>query len=134
MYRKKDYKIRIFADYSTGLNDCLKEINHPLPTTEEILANLNGGRIFSKLDLSEAYLQIPKKEKFAGLSTINTHMGLFKIYRLQYGIKVAQTIFQKMMDTMLADLDFATAYSDDILIKSKNREDHAKHVIEVFKK
>ena len=35
---------------------------------------------------------------------------------------------------MLADLDFATAYLDDILIKSKNREDHAKHVIEVFKK
>ena len=38
------------------------------------------------------------------------------------------------MDTVLADLDFATAYWDDILIKSKNREDHAKHVIEVFKK
>ena len=35
---------------------------------------------------------------------------------------------------MLADLDFATAYLDDIVIKSKNREDHAKHVIEVFKK
>ena len=38
------------------------------------------------------------------------------------------------MDTMLADLNFATAYLDDILIKSKNREDHAKHVIKVFKK
>ena len=35
---------------------------------------------------------------------------------------------------MLADLDFATAYLHDILIKSKNREDHAKHVTEVFKK
>ena len=35
---------------------------------------------------------------------------------------------------MSADLDFATAYSDDILIKSKNREDHAKHVIEVFER
>ena len=35
---------------------------------------------------------------------------------------------------MLADLDFATAYLDDIQIKSKNRENHAKHVIEVFKK
>ena len=35
---------------------------------------------------------------------------------------------------MLADLDFTTAYLYDILIKSKNREDHAKHVIEVFNK
>ena len=38
------------------------------------------------------------------------------------------------MDTMLSDLDFTTAYLDNILIKSKNRENHAKHVIEVFKK
>ena len=38
------------------------------------------------------------------------------------------------MDTMLADLDFATAYWDDILIKSKNREDPAKHAVEMFKK
>ena len=38
------------------------------------------------------------------------------------------------MDIMLADLDFATVYLDDILIKSKNRENHAKHVLEVLKK
>ena len=56
VYVKKNYnKIRIWADYSTGLNDCLKEINYHLPTAEEIFANLNGGRIFSKLDLSKAY-------------------------------------------------------------------------------
>ena len=105
----------------------------PLPTAEEIFANLNGGHIFFKLDLSEAYLQIPVEEKCAELLTINTHRGLYKINRLQYGIKVAPTIFQKIMDTMLADLDFATAYLDDILIKSKNR-DHAELVIEGFKK
>ena len=38
------------------------------------------------------------------------------------------------MDTMSADLEFAIAYLDDILIKSTNQVDHAKHVIEVFKK
>ena len=132
--KKKNNKIRICADYSTGLNDCLKEINYPLPTAENIFANLNGGHIFFKLDLSEVYLQIPVEEKCAELLTTNIHRGLYKINRLQYGIKIAPIIFQKIMDTMLADLDFATAYLDNILIKSKNREDHAKHVIEVFKK
>ena len=70
--------------------------------------------------MSEAYLQIPVEEKCAELLTINTHRGLYKSNRLQYGIKVSPTIFQKIMDTMLADLDFATAYLDDILVKSKN--------------
>ena len=132
--KEKNNFIRICADYFTGLSDCLKEINHPLPTAEEIFANLNGGCLFSKLDLSEAYLQIPVEEKCAELFTINTHRGLYKVNRLQYGMRVALTIFQKIMDTMLADLDFATAYLDDILMKSKSQEDHAKHVNEVFKK
>ena len=47
IYVKK--KIRICADYSTGLIDCLKEINYPLPTSEENFANLNGGCLFSKI-------------------------------------------------------------------------------------
>ena len=111
----------ICADYSTKLNDCLKEINYPLPTVEEIFANLNGGCLFSKLDLSEAYLQIPVEEKCAELLTINTRRGLYKMNRLQYGIKVAPTIFQKIMYTMLADLDFATTYLDDILIKNSDK-------------
>ena len=132
--KEKNYKIRICADYSTGLYDCVKEINYPLSTVEEIFANLNGGSKFSKSDLSEAYLQIPVEEKFTELLIINTHRGLYKMNRLQYGIEVAPTIFQKIMDTMFADLDFATAYLYNILMKSKNREDLAQHVTEVFKK
>ena len=73
---KEKNKIRICVDYSTGLNDCLEKINYPRPTAEEIFANLNGGRIFSKLDLSEAYLRIPVEEKCAKLVTINTHRSL----------------------------------------------------------
>ena len=129
---KEKKKIRICANYWTGLYDCLKEINIPSQQQKKFFSNLNDGCIFSKLDLSEAYLQKPVGEKCEELLTINTHRGLYKINRLQYGIKVAPTIFQKVMDTMLAELDFATAYLDDILIKSKNREDHVKHIIEVF--
>ena len=132
--KKKNNKIRVCADYSTGLNDCLKAYNYPLPSPEEIFAKLNGGKIFSKLDLSEAYLQIPVEENCAKLLTINTHKGLYNFNRLPFGIKVAPGIFQQTMDTMLSDLDFAIAYLDDILIKSESREEHAEHVKTVFKK
>ena len=59
---------------------------------------------------------------------------MYKVYRLQYGINVAPTIFHHVMDTLSADLVFETVYLDDILIKSKNREDHTKHLLEVFQK
>ena len=60
--------------------------------------------------------------------------GLYKFDRLPFGIKVASCIFQQIMDTMLDDLDSAVAYLDDILIKSKNHEEHAKHLKLLFKK
>ena len=75
---EKINKIRICADYSTGLNDYLKEINYPRPAVEEIFANLHGGRIFSKLDLSGAYLQISVEEKCAELLNINRHIIHFQ--------------------------------------------------------
>ena len=52
---KKIMKFESLPIIQPGLNDCLKEINYHLPTMEEISANLNGRRIFSKLDLPEAY-------------------------------------------------------------------------------
>ena len=45
--KEKSNKIRICVDYSTGLNNWLKEMNYPLPTAEEIFANLNSGCIYS---------------------------------------------------------------------------------------
>ena len=97
-----------------------------------LFAQLNGGRIFSKLDLSEANLQIPVDKKCVEILTANTHKGLFKFLRLPFRITVAPAIFQQAMNTVLSDLDFAIAYLDDIFIESKIQEEHARHVKEVF--
>ena len=56
--KKKNIKIRVCADFSTGLNGCLKDHSYPLPTPEDIFSELNGRKIFLKIDLSEAYLQV----------------------------------------------------------------------------
>ena len=52
------------------------------------------------------------------------HRGLFKYERLPFGVKTAPAVFQQIMDTMIAGLDFATAYLDDILVKSNPMEEH----------
>ena len=54
--KKKNSKTRVCEDYSTGLNDGLKTLCYPRPGPENIFANLNGGKFFSKIDFSDAYL------------------------------------------------------------------------------
>eukprot|EP00106_Octopus_bimaculoides_P019064 XP_014786506.1 PREDICTED: uncharacterized protein K02A2.6-like [Octopus bimaculoides] len=131
--KKKNNKLRVCADFSTGLNDCLISHNYPLPSPEEVFAKLNGEKFFSKFDLLEAYLQI-QIEECSHLLTINTDRDLFKFKQPPFSVKVVPSIFQQIMDTMLGDCDFAISYSDDILIKSESHEQHVEHVKRVFKK
>ena len=65
---------------------------------------------------------------------INTHRSLFSLQRLPFGLKVAPSLFQQIMDTMLVSLNFTMTYQDNILIKSENLEEHKNHVREVFKR
>ena len=73
--KKKNNKIRICADFSTGLNECLWEPTYPLLTLEKIFSKLNGGKVFSKIDFSEAYLQVKVEEECTKYLTIHTHRG-----------------------------------------------------------
>ena len=132
--KKKSREIRVCADFSTGLNDALKDHHYPLPTPEEVFTKLNGGKLFSKIDLSEAYLQIPVEDDSSKLLCISTHRGLLKFNRLPFGIKVAPSIFQQVIDTMLNGLEFSIGYLDDILMKSTNVGEHREHVNKVFER
>jgi hypothetical protein len=100
--RKPNGTIRLCADFSTGLNNMLKDIHYPLPTVEDIFSTFNGGIIFSKIDLSDAYLQIEVEEKSQNLLTIHTHKGLYQYTRLPFGIKSAPALFQQIMDQVLS--------------------------------
>ena len=90
--RKKSNQIRICADFSTGFNAVLKDYHYPLPTPEVVFNKLNGGVVFSKVDLSDAYLQIPVEEECSKLLCINTHRGLYKFERLAFGVKIAPAV------------------------------------------
>ena len=93
--KKKSGEIRVCADFSTGLNSAIEDHHYPLPSSEEIFTKLNGGRDFSKIDLSEAYLQIPTHDESSKLLCISTHRGLFKYERLPFGVKTAPAVSSK---------------------------------------
>ena len=122
------------TDFSTELNNALKDYHYPFPSPEEIFAKLSGGTFFQKSILSGTYLQIPEDEECSKLQCISTHRGLYKFGRLPFEAKVAPAIFQQVMDTMLSGLEFAITYLDDILMNSQSAEPHKAHVYKVFKR
>lgn len=122
--KKQDGSTRICADYSRGLNDALEPNKHPLPTPDDIFAQLSGKRIFSKIDLSDAFLQIELDDEAKKIMPINTHCGLFQVNRLQPGIKTAPGIFQQLMETMLSGAEGCFAFMDDFIVAGKDVVDH----------
>ena len=120
---KSNGKLRVCGDFKVTINQCVETKTYPLPTTDDIFARLAGGRIFTKLDLSQAYLQLPVDDDSKDLLVINTPKGLFRYNRLPYGVSVAPAIFQSVMDRILHNLPVA-CYLDDILISAPTVEEH----------
>ncbi|XP_065076057.1 uncharacterized protein K02A2.6-like [Ochlerotatus camptorhynchus] len=122
--RKPNGKVRICADYSTGLNEALEANHYPLPTPEEIFAQLNESTIFSIIDLSDAYLQVEVDEESKKFLTINTHRGLFQFNRLAPGLKSAPGTFQRLVDSMIADIPGVRSFLDNAIIFGRTWEEH----------
>ena len=87
--------IRICGDYKVSVNKCALLDSYPIPNTVDQFATLHGGQKFTKLDLSQAYQQLELDEAARELLTINTHRGLYRPRRLQFGIHSATGIFQR---------------------------------------
>ena len=99
-----------------------------------MLSRLRGARIFSKLDLRDGYHQIPVDPLHRHKTAFVCRYGAFEYTVMPMGMKNAPAHFQRAMNLMLGDLvDVCVlVYLDDILIFSRNKEDHVKHVRLVF--
>jgi len=97
---KHDGTMRICGDYRVTINKAAKIDAYPLPRVEDLFAALSGGKYFSKLDMSQAYLQVPIEENSRELATINTHRGLFQYTRLPFGVSTAPAVFQRCMENL----------------------------------
>ncbi|XP_058456755.1 uncharacterized protein K02A2.6-like [Malaya genurostris] len=122
--RKPNGRVRICADYSTGLNEALEANHYPLPTPDEIFAQLNGSTVFSIIDLSDAYLQLEVDDSSKKLLTINTHRGLYQFNRLAPGVKSAPGAFQRLVDGMISDIPGVRSFIDDVIVFSKDMKSH----------
>ena len=131
---KPSGEFHLCGDYTVLINPYLEINQYPLPHPELLFAALNGGVQFTKLDLSEAYLQIPLEEQSKKYLVINTHKGLYSFTRLPYGVAAVVSIFQQIMDQILPKLPGIVCYFDDILVTCKDTQEHFSNLEAVLQK
>ena len=122
---KKDGKTpRICGDYRFTLNKCLLQRNCTTEEPEDILYSLSGSKIFSKIDLKDAYLQIPSDAESSELTVINTPFGLYKYNFLPFGLSVSPAIFQHALNNNIKGLTGVVVYQDDVIIHAVDKNSH----------
>ena len=126
--------VRICADFKTTINQHMHVDKYPLPTPEDLFTKLAQGTLFSKLDLSHAYNQVVLDDESQKIAVINTHKGLYSFCRLPFGAASSAAIFQRVMDSLLADIDHVVIYQDDVLVTGTNTQNHLQNLKSVFQK
>ena len=120
---------RICGDYRLTLNPRLKRCAATTEEPEDFMRAIHGSRIFSKIDLANAYLQIPLAEESRCLTTINTPWGLFQFNFLPFGLHVSSGVFQAAIDDVIGDLPGVRAYQDDVIIYGNSVEEHDERLL-----
>ena len=128
---KPNGKIRICVDLRK-LNEAVKRERYILPTLEDVAPKLAGAEVFSKLDASSGYWQIPLHPESSRLTTFIIPSGRFCFRRLPFGITSAPEIFQKRMTNLLKDQEGVAAIQDDIIVYRRTVAEHDAVLQRVF--
>ena len=135
---KPDGSLRLCMDYR-GLNAVSEKDRYPLPLTKETLNSLKGMKYYLKIDIVAAFNNIRIKGGLEYLTAFRTKLGLFESLVMPFGLTGAPGTWQRFMNDILRpyiDL-FCQVYLDDILIYSRTRSEHEKHIrliLEVLRK
>ena len=132
---KKDGSLRPCIDYRQ-LNDITVKNCYPLPLLSSTFEPLAKARVFTKLDLRNAYHLVRIRDGDEWKTAFNTHLGHFEYLVMPFGLTNAPAVFQNLVNDLLRDMinKFVVVYLDDILVYSQSPEEHILHVRAVLQR
>lgn len=127
--------IRVCVDMRVA-NKSIERARHPIPTVDEVINELSGNKVFTKMDLKMGYHQLELKEgQSREVTTFATHVGLFRYKRLMFGICSAPELYQHVIRQVLTGggCEGCQNISDDIVVYGKDVEEHDRRLEKVLK-
>jgi hypothetical protein len=132
---KKDGTQRVRVDYRS-LNEVTIKNKNPLPRIDDLFDQLRGAYVFSKIDLHSGYHQLKIRSTDILKTTFTTRYGLYEYIVMSFGLTNAPAYFMYLMNKVFMEYidKFVVVFIDDILVFSKNEEEHAEHLRLVLQK
>jgi hypothetical protein len=127
--KKKDQSLRLCVDYRP-LNAITIKNKYPFPHINILFDQLAGAKVFSKVDLHSGYHQIKIRSEDVPKTVFSTRYGLYKYLIMLFGLTNAPTHFMYLMNSVFMPelVKFIVVFIDDILVYSKNEEEHVQHL------
>ena len=132
--KKKDGTLRMCIDYQQ-INKVIENNKYPLPRIEDLFDQLRGESVFSKIDLRSGYYQFRVKEVEVPKTTFRTRYGHYEFFLIPFELTNASDAFLDLMNSVFHPyLDqFVVVFIDDILVYSKDAQEHEHHLRIVLK-